>query len=52
MALGAGETTLERLTMAYATLVNGGKQISPSLIDRVQSRNGKTIEKQDDRLCV
>ena len=52
MALGAGETTLERLTIAYATLVNGGKEIFPSLIDRVQNRNGKTIEKHDDRLCV
>ena len=52
MALGAGETTLERLTVAYATLVNGGKKISPSLIDRVQNRNGETLEKHDNRLCV
>ena len=52
MALGAGETTLERLTVAYAMLVNGGKKISPSLIDRVQNRNGETIEKHDDRLCI
>ena len=52
MALGAGETTLERLTIAYATLVNGGKKIFPSLIDRVQNRNGKTIEKHDNRLCI
>ena len=52
MALGAGETTLERLTIAYATLVNGGKKILPSLIDRVQNRKGKTIEKHDDRMCL
>jgi penicillin-binding protein 1A len=52
MALGAGETTLERLTIAYAMLVNGGKKISSSLIDRVQNRNGETIEKHDDRLCI
>jgi len=52
MALGAGETTLEKLTVAYATLVNGGKKISPSLIDRVQNRNGETIEKHDNRLCI
>ena len=52
MALGAGETTLERLTVAYATLVNGGKKISPSLIDRVQNRNGETLEKHDNRLCI
>ncbi len=52
MALGAGETTLEKLTVAYATLVNGGKKISPSLIDRIQNRNGETIEKHDNRLCI
>ena len=52
MALGAGETTLERLTIAYAILVNGGKKILPSLIDRVQNRKGKTIEKHDDRMCL
>ena len=52
MALGAGETTLQKLTVAYAMLVNGGKKISPSLIDRVQNRSGETIEKHDKRLCV
>ena len=52
MALGAGETTLEKLTVAYATLANGGKKITPSLIDRVQNRNGETIEKHDTRLCI
>ncbi len=35
MVLGAGETTPLRLTAAYAMLVNGGKKITPSLIDRV-----------------
>ena len=52
MALGAGETTLLRLTTAYAMLVNGGKKIKPSLIDRVQHRNGKTLLKHDDRMCL
>ncbi|MAL79601.1 MAG: penicillin-binding protein [Sneathiella sp.] len=51
MALGAGETTLLRLTTAYAELVNGGKQITPTLIDRVQDRRGKTIYRHDDRAC-
>ncbi|MDD3668785.1 MAG: penicillin-binding protein 1A [Alphaproteobacteria bacterium] len=50
-ALGSGETTLARLTTAYGSLVNGGKQITPSLIDRVQDRNGKTIYKHDERAC-
>jgi penicillin-binding protein 1A len=51
MSLGAGETTLLRLTSAYGMLVNGGKHITPSLIDRIQDRNGKTIYRHDDRAC-
>ena len=51
MALGAGETTLIRLTAAYAMLVNGGKRITPSFIDRIQDRNGKTVLKHDSRPC-
>ncbi|RMD63813.1 MAG: penicillin-binding protein, partial [Alphaproteobacteria bacterium] len=51
MALGAGETTLLRLTTAYAMLVNGGKRIVPTVIDRIQDRNGKTIYRHDTRRC-
>ena len=51
MALGAGETTLLKLTTAYAMLDNGGLRITPTLIDRVQDRNGKTIYKNDPRSC-
>ena len=51
-ALGAGETTVLRLTMAYAMLVNGGKRIEPSLFDRIQDRHGKTILRHDTRSCV
>ena len=51
MALGAGETTLLRLTTAYAMLVNGGKKIRPSLIDRIQDRHGRTVLRHDKRLC-
>jgi penicillin-binding protein 1A len=49
--LGAGATTPLRLTTAYAMIVNGGKRITPSLIDRVQDRNGKTIWRADERPC-
>jgi penicillin-binding protein 1A len=51
MALGAGETTLLKLTTAYAMLVNGGKKIVPTLIDRIQDRHGKTVFKHDPRQC-
>ena len=52
MALGAGETTLMRLTTAYAMLVNGGKRITPSLIDRIQDRHGRTVMRHDKRTCT
>ena len=51
MSLGAGETTLLKLTNAYGMIVNGGKKITPTLIDRVQDRRGKTIVKHDKRIC-
>ena len=51
MALGAGETTLLRLTAAYAMLVNGGKRIQPSIIDRIQDRRGATVFRHDERPC-
>ncbi len=50
-ALGAGETTLMKLTTAYGMLVNGGKRISPGFVDRIQDRNGITIYKRDERPC-
>ncbi len=52
MALGAGETTLMRLTTAYAMLVNGGKRITPTLIDRIQDRHGVTVFRHDARTCT
>lgn len=51
MSLGAGETTVMRLTTAYAMLVNGGRRIKPTLIDRIQDRWGATIYKHDERVC-
>jgi len=51
MALGAGETTLMKLASAYAVLDNGGKKVTPTLIDRIQDRWGHTIYKHDEREC-
>ena len=31
--------------------MNGGHKITPSLIDRIQDRNGKTIFRHDKRVC-
>ncbi|MDX2257820.1 MAG: penicillin-binding protein 1A [Hyphomicrobiaceae bacterium] len=51
MSLGAGETTLLRMTTAYAMLANGGKKVYPTLIDRIQDRWGRTVWRHDGRPC-
>jgi penicillin-binding protein 1A len=51
ITLGAGATTPLRLTAAYAMLDNGGRRLVPTLIDRIQNRNGVTIYRADDRPC-
>ena len=51
MALGAGETTVLRMVTAYSMLANGGRRITPTFVDRVQDRYGKTIYKHDQRIC-
>ncbi|PWE17308.1 penicillin-binding protein [Marinicauda salina] len=51
MALGAGETTLHDLVSGYAALVNGGRLIEPTIVDRVQDRSGDTIYVHDPRPC-
>jgi penicillin-binding protein 1A len=52
MSLGAGDTTVLRLTNAYAILANHGRQVKPTLIDYVQDRNGKVIYRTDNRCKV
>ncbi|HEX7854232.1 MAG TPA: transglycosylase domain-containing protein [Sphingobium sp.] len=42
-ALGAGETTVERMVNAYAMLANQGRRMVPHPIDFVQDRHGKVI---------
>ncbi|NJC07743.1 penicillin-binding protein 1A [Polymorphobacter fuscus] len=51
IALGAGETTVLKLTNAYAQLFNAGRALEPSLIDMVQDRDGKVIFRRDNRSC-
>ncbi|MCR5225230.1 MAG: PBP1A family penicillin-binding protein [Alphaproteobacteria bacterium] len=47
--LGAGETTLLKLTTAYAMFANGGKRIHPIMVDYVQDRYGKVIYLAEER---
>jgi penicillin-binding protein 1A len=51
-ALGAGETTPLALTAAFAMIANGGREIVPTLIDRVQNRRGQPIFVHDRRWCA
>lgn len=51
MSLGAGETTLWNLAKAYAAFVNGGREVTPTLLDRVQDRRGVTLYRHDQRDC-
>lgn len=51
MALGAGETTVWTLASSYASFVNGGREVTPTLLDRVQDRHGKTLYRHDQRDC-
>ncbi len=52
IALGAGDTTVLRLTNAYAILANQGRSVSPTTIDYVEDRNGKVIYRSDNRCAL
>jgi penicillin-binding protein 1A len=52
MVLGAGDTTLLRLTAAYSMLDNGGHWLSPSLIDAVQDRGGNVVYQKGVTGCA
>ena len=51
ISLGSAETTLLNLTSAYSSFVNGGKSISPIIIDRIQDSEGNTIINNENRKC-
>ena len=52
ISLGSAETTLLNLTSAYSSFVNGGKLISPIIIDRIQDSEGNTIINNENRRCA
>src|SRR4051794_34918754 len=52
MVLGAGETTLLRLTSAYAMLDNGGHWLLPSVVDAVQDRSGRIVYQKGIKGCA
>jgi penicillin-binding protein 1A len=52
IALGAGDTTVQRLVNAYAVIANQGREVRPTIIDYVQDRNGKVIYRTDNRCQI
>ena len=50
-ALGTTETTPLALAAAYATILNGGRRIDPTFVERVQDRHGRTAYRRDTRQC-
>ncbi len=52
IALGAGDTTVQKLVNAYAILANQGRSVTPTMIDYVQDRDGKVIYRSDNRCAI
>ncbi len=50
-SLGAMETTLLKLVVSYAIFANGGYKVTPTLVDRVQDKKGKTIYQAGLQVC-
>ena len=50
-ALGAGTTTVEKMTNAFSMLANHGRELKPRLIDYAQDRRGKVIFPKNWRAC-
>ncbi len=51
LILGSTETSVMRMAAAYSMMVNGGKKITPLMIEKIQDRDGKTIYRRDKRSC-
>ncbi|KAF0186306.1 MAG: penicillin-binding protein 1A family [Hyphomonadaceae bacterium] len=52
MALGAGETSVLKLTSAFGVFPNGGRYVPPVFYDRLQDSRGNTVWRADRRYCA
>ena len=43
MALGSGETTLQKLVLGYSAFINGGRVIEPKMVDYIEDRHGNVL---------
>lgn len=51
IVLGAIETSLMKMTMAYSIIANGGKKLEPQYIELIKDRKGNVIYKRDYTEC-
>ncbi len=51
IVLGSLETNLIKMVTAYAIIDNGGKRITPLMIEKIQDRNGKVIYRGQSQQC-
>lgn len=50
--LGSVETTLERMTNAFAILANNGKKVTPHYIEMIKDRKGNVIYRREYDECI
>jgi penicillin-binding protein 1A len=43
LALGSGETTLQKLVLGYSAFINGGRAIEPRMVDYIEDRYGNLL---------
>ena len=43
LALGSGETTLQKLVLGYSAFINGGRAITPKTVDYIEDRYGNLL---------
>lgn len=51
IVLGALETTLERMTMAYSVIANKGRKVTPHYIELIKDRKGNVLYRRDYAEC-
>lgn len=44
LALGTSAVTLKEMVAAYGTIANGGRYMAPTVITRIEDKNGKLLE--------
>lgn len=50
LALGSGETTLEKLTLGYAAFINGGYKLEPKMVDYIEDRYGRVFDSKSVKI--